>query len=187
VLHSLQINRGMKTRILWIILVTLSATCVPHQSSSQVFQDSKAIRNELIRITNRLRVNSGLLTELLCISNSIGKSAGSNKDRLSLTITKYTLQYIKHIIDDSIGILDVLTSDLLRYDQLSNYTAFFVKDLVIKRDAVLNNIEFMEAIRDETKNHAIIQLMNKAEDAVNQSQELFDTSIKRLLVLKAAQ
>lgn len=121
------------------------------------------------------------------MSDSIGKSAGSTKDRLSLTITRYTLQYTKDLIDDSIGIVDLITPDLLRYNQLSNYTAFFVKDLVIKRDAVLNKIEFMEAIRNETKNHALIQLMNKAEAALNQTQELFDTSLKRLLVVEAAQ
>jgi len=184
---SLLINWSNKIRIISAILVLLLVTCIPRLSSSQVFQDTKVVTNKLIQIKNNLKGNSEVLTELVSSIDSILGSSADKKDILCLSIIRRALQHVRYIIDDSIDDLDLITSDLIRDKKLSEYTAFFLKDSAIKRDAIINKIEFMESFHGETKNTAIMHLMDKAKGTMNLSQELFDNSIKGLLLLKAAQ
>jgi len=184
---SLLINWSNKIRIISAILVLLLVTCIPRLSSSQVFQDTKVVTNKLIQIKNNLKGNSEVLTELVSSIDSILGSSADKKDILCLSIIRRALQHVRYIIDDSIDDLDLITSDLIRDKKLSEYTAFFLKDSAIKRDAIINKTEFMESFHGETKNTAIMHLMDKAKGTMNLSQELFDNSIKGLLLLKAAQ
>ena len=184
---SLLINWRNKTRIISAILVLLLVTCIPRLSSSQVFQDTKVVTNKLIQIKDKLKGNSEVLTELVSSIDSMFASSANKKDILYLDIIRRTIQYVQYIIDDSIVDLDLITSDRIRGKKLSEYTNFFLKRSAINRDAIINKIEFMESFYGETKNTAIMHLMDKAKGTMNLSQELFDNGIKGLLLLEAAQ
>jgi len=141
----------------------------------------------LLQIQDKLKSNSEILAELVSSIDSIFGSSADKEDILYSGIIRRTIQHVRYTIDDSIDDLDLITSDLIRGKKLPEYTKLFLKDSAIKRDAIKNKIEFMESFHGETKNTSIIHLMDKAKDTMKQSYELFDNSIKGLLLLKAAQ
>ncbi|MGM0384070.1 MAG: hypothetical protein ACQEQO_11325 [Thermodesulfobacteriota bacterium] len=185
---ALKNNWTNKARIIPLILALLFIIiCIPRTSPSQVFQDTKAITNEFIQIKEKLHCNSHALTDVVRSIDAIGKSPANKKDSLWLSFVGRTVEYVRDVIDDSIDTLDILSSELLTDYNLSAYTAFFIRDSGIKKDAILSKIELIESFHGEIKDVVVMDLIDRAKDTMNRSQKLFDISVKRLLLLKAAQ
>jgi hypothetical protein len=185
---TLKNNWMNKARIIPLILALLFIIlCIPRTSASQVFQDTKAITNEFIQIKEKLHGNAHALTDVVRSIDVIGKSPANKKDSVWLSFVRRTLEYVRDVIDDSIDTLDILSSELLTDYNLSAYTAFFIRDSGIKKDAILSKIELIESFHGEIKDVVVMDLIDRAKDTMNRSQKLFDISVKRLLLLKAAQ